>query len=74
MTNRIGENGTVPARTERLFKEQGYWYYSTREGMNIGPFDQKADAQQGAAEFIEYIAATEPEIIDRISDYVSHVA
>ena len=74
MMNRIGETGAVPVRTDRLFREQGYWYYSTREGMNIGPFDQKTDAEQGAAEFIEYVSSTEPEIISRITDYVSDVA
>lgn len=38
ITNRYGEDGYPPFRTERLFSENGQWYFDTREGTQIGPY------------------------------------
>ena len=45
--NRNGENGRIPARHERFFQSDEYWYYTTREGVDIGPFDSMEDAAEG---------------------------
>jgi hypothetical protein len=55
MTNRAGEQGNVPARNGRFHQKAGYWYYSTREGVDIGPFDSRADAEVGVGEFVDFI-------------------
>lgn len=60
MGQRLGENGQVPNRSERYFKQESYWYYSTREGVNIGPFDHQSDAHEGCMEFIEFVSVVDP--------------
>ena len=68
--NRTGEAGVViPARKLRIFKkEDGYFYYRTREGMNIGPFDSEEQALQSINDYIEnFIGKTEDAVIEKLS-------
>ncbi len=67
--NRVGEQGAVPARHGRYLQRDGYWYYSTREGVDIGPFDHRQDAEHGVAEFIEFIKDSEPKVTDVLRQY-----
>lgn len=53
--NRTGEDGSTPSRVARLFEENNYWYYSTREGVTIGPFDTRQEAESGVRHFVDYI-------------------
>jgi len=62
MTRRDGEQGAIPPRNGRFLKKDGYWYYSTREGVDIGPFDSMADAEKGVDEFVGYIHASDPDV------------
>ena len=54
-SNRAGEQGSVPARHGRYLQKEGYWYYATREGVDIGPFDSREDAETGVGEFVDFI-------------------
>ena len=67
--NRTGENGNLPSRNSRYFKENDYWYYSTREGVNIGPFDSLHEAETGASSFIDFVLHAEPGIVEVLSKY-----
>jgi hypothetical protein len=67
--NRSGEEGSVPNRNGRFLQKGGYWYYSTREGVDIGPFDNRGDAEVGVGEFIDFICASEPKIADILKQY-----
>lgn len=69
MTNRAGENGNVPVRHGRFLQKEGYWYYTTREGVDIGPFDNRGDAEVGVGEFIDFICASEPKILAALKQY-----
>jgi|GEM_PF-1055943 hypothetical protein len=69
MNNRAGEQGKIPTRSGRFIKKEGYWYYSTREGVDIGPFDSKNDAEVGAIEFIDFICASEPAVLATLRQY-----
>jgi hypothetical protein len=69
MTNRAGEQGSIPSRSGRFLQKEGYWYYSTREGVDIGPFDNRADAEVGVGEFIDFICASEPKILAALRQY-----
>jgi len=42
---------------------ENYWYYTTREGVNIGPFDSCHDAEIGVQEFIEFICVADDKIV-----------
>ena len=62
--NRTGEQGSVPDRNTRLLQKDRYWYYTTREGVDIGPFDGRNDAEVGVGEFIDFICASEPKVLN----------
>ena len=72
--NRTGENGAVPKRSPRFFEEQTYWYYNTREGVNIGPFDCLGDAEQGAGDFIAFVCHANKSMLDTLKQYAHHQA
>ncbi len=67
--NRIGEKEELPDRKSRLFLIDDYWYYSTREGIDIGPFDTKHEAESGISDFIDFIIHAEPQVIDSLNKY-----
>lgn len=68
--NREGEEGVaVPERNGRFLQKQGYWYYTTREGVDIGPFDTREDAEIGVGEFIDFICEAEPRVREALEQY-----
>ncbi len=56
----------IPVRTDRFFAAQGAWYFSTREGSSIGPFDDKSEARKGLDDFIEFMTLAEPKMLDKL--------
>lgn len=64
--NRDGEEGLTPVRSDRFFAAQGEWFFSTREGSPIGPFDDKSDARKGLEDFIEFMSLAEPKTLSRL--------
>lgn len=66
---RLGEQGNVPERQERFFQKDSYWYYTTREGVAIGPFDNLSEARTGATDFIEFIQGAGSEMIPTLERY-----
>ena len=68
-TNRAGEAGSVPNRHGRFLQKNSYWYYTTREGVDIGPFDSREEAEVGVGEFIDFICASEPKVLDVLKLY-----
>ena len=64
--NRQGEAGPVPVRSDRFFAAQGQWYFATREGAPIGPFEDKEEARQGLDDFIEFMQLAEPKTLSRL--------
>lgn len=69
--NRSGELGGLPERNSRFFTRDGYWYYSTREGIDIGPFDTQAEAAQGVSAYIDFVLHAEPQVVEAIKVYRS---
>ncbi len=72
--NRSGENGIIPPRSERVFQKHNYWYYTTREGVEIGPFDNSEAARKGAVEFVDFVLNAEPAVLEALSRYSSRAA
>jgi hypothetical protein len=50
--NRHGEEGQRHFRSQRLFSENGQWYFDTREGSQIGPYYDLKDVKTALAVFI----------------------
>lgn len=53
--NRPGENGQPPPRSSRIFNMESMWYFSTREGSDIGPFDSREEATSGLQDFLQFL-------------------
>jgi hypothetical protein len=51
--NRQGEQGGLPFRTERFFAVGNRWYFSTREGIDSGPYASKDRAEEGLRRFLK---------------------
>jgi hypothetical protein len=66
MNNRDGELGNVPLRSDRFFAAQGEWFFSTREGTSIGPFDGKPEAAQGLEDFVEFMSLAQPKTLSKL--------
>ncbi len=64
--NRFGERGETPNRADRVFQKDSYWYYRTREGVNIGPFDSRQDASNGVVEFIDFVSSANPKALQTL--------
>ena len=45
--HRKGETGAVPYRSGRFFSAEGSWFFATREGDDLGPFDSLQQARAG---------------------------
>lgn len=67
--NRTGEAGNCPGRSGRFFQKADYWYYTTREGVDIGPFDSQGEAETGVSDFIDFIIHAEPCVIETLESY-----
>lgn len=67
--NRTGEKHSVPSRSNRFFESSGYWYYGTREGVDIGPFDSLHEAERGVSDFIDFIMHAEPDVLASLRSY-----
>ena len=50
--NRHGEETHPPFRSQRLFSENGQWYFDTREGKQIGPYRDIDQVKKALAVFI----------------------
>ena len=64
--NRSGELDVVPMRSDRFYAAKGAWFFSTREGAAIGPFDDKAEAAKGLQDFIEFMHLAEPKTLTKL--------
>jgi hypothetical protein len=49
---REGESQSYPFRSERMFSIGHEWFFSTREGIDQGPFSSRGQAEEALAEFI----------------------
>ncbi|MGS2717345.1 DUF6316 family protein [Eionea flava] len=74
LQSRKNETIDVPKRSDRLFNQNDYWYFRTREGMDIGPFDTRGDAAIGAKSFIGFLEDAKPELVSRVTNYIKVVA
>ena len=61
--NRSGEKGNVPPRSSRIFNMENVWYFSTREGADIGPFNSKIEADGGLQDFLQFIQLANKETL-----------
>lgn len=59
---RKGEEGHSPFRSERVFNVGIEWYFTTREGKDMGPFENKEEAEAELALFLRKLAMSDQEL------------
>lgn len=53
MKKRAGENNYAWFRSNRFYIVKDFWYFSTREGVDFGPFENQNEAQEALQSYIE---------------------
>jgi hypothetical protein len=46
MKRKSDEKDVTVFRTDRFFLSDGKWFFTTREGANLGPYDTREDAER----------------------------
>ncbi|TDJ24316.1 MAG: hypothetical protein E2O54_05625 [Gammaproteobacteria bacterium] len=59
-------------RAERIFNCNGEWYFHTREGIDVGPYDSQLEADIEAAMLRELIrhASVQGEALSVLKDFI----
>lgn len=52
---RNGELAASPSRSKRVFLAHQHWYFDTREGITVGPFDYRALAENALDNYIAFM-------------------
>lgn len=57
VTSRNGEDvqHQTLIRSERFFKLHNFWFFATREGAAVGPFDAQEGAANAVDDYIEFM-------------------
>ena len=64
---RGGEDYKRWYRAERFFQVDGVWFFSTREGIDVGPFDSEIDAKKHERRLVSLLIKTKgPEEANRV--------
>jgi len=53
--HRNGELGAIPLRSGRFYYVDKKWYFACREGRELGPFDNKYQAEATLSQYIRNI-------------------
>ena len=58
--NRAGEYGPIPTRSDRFYLLKNEWFFATREGAPMGPFETRERAVAGIADFLDFLELAKP--------------
>lgn len=62
---RQGERQPSPQlRSDRFFQLHNFWFFATREGAAVGPFDSKHCAEKAVDDYIEFAEKADPESLE----------
>ena len=53
----------IPSRANRFYKLSDNWYFTTREGFSMGPYDSQEEAQAGTSDFITFVSKATPHVL-----------
>lgn len=68
-TGRKSDSDKVTAtRSDRVFRKGDYWYFHTREGVQVGPFSSQELAEKGAGDYIGFAQDADPKLLDSLSN------
>lgn len=55
MYRKTDADNVRPIRGGRYFKLHDFWFFATREGATVGPYDTREQAMLGTMEYVRYI-------------------
>lgn len=58
--HRQGETAAIPNRSDRFYLLESFWFFATREGAAIGPFETHEEALNGLTDFLEFLVLAAP--------------
>ncbi len=58
--HRQGETAAIPSRSDRFYLLESVWFFATREGAAIGPFETHEEALNGLTDFLEFLVLAAP--------------
>jgi hypothetical protein len=61
MQNRKNESQKIWFRSERVSRIDGRWYFHTREGLDVGPYESRFEAEIDATLLMASLKAADPE-------------
>lgn len=53
----------LPSRGSRFFKLGDSWYFSTREGFSMGPYDSRELAGKGAEDYLAFASRADARVL-----------
>lgn len=59
--------GAAPDRSDRVFQKGAFWYFHTRENVQIGPFDNHDLALKGANDYVGFAMDASPDLLDSLT-------
>jgi hypothetical protein len=66
---RAGEDARVWFRTSRFFSVDDVWFFATREGIDVGPYESKESAQSDAQQLLRRLQAARNDTEARLAIY-----
>ena len=63
--HREGESGPIPTRSDRFYLLENRWFFATREGSPIGPFETREEGLVGLQDFIEFLKLAKPKTLKK---------
>ena len=67
--HRNGESNLPAARTDRLFRSDGRWYFKTREEQNVGPYTSFVEVSRALPLFVDFAKSLSSE---RVQSLIEH--
>ena len=62
MKQRQGEVSNTWFRSNRFYNVKGQWFFSTREGIDFGPFDDQQEAANALQQYIQQHTQPSPQL------------
>ncbi len=53
----------IPSRANRFYKLSDNWYFTTREGLSMGPYDSQEEAKTGTSDYITFVSNAAPHVL-----------
>ena len=64
LAKRTGETPAIRFRTDRFYRINSNWYFSTREGIEMGPYADRFEAEEALSELFSLNEWQKPKVVE----------